>query len=131
MKKLLLVVAAVLALGGSAAAQGIGAPNPILCNQITQGSTTQQFATSVAGKNIVVCGWDVNPTTAGSSAFTLAIGTGAVCATGTANVIVMTSLPVGVFTDHSVYAFVPIPSTSNLCVTVATTVNYTIYWGQF
>jgi hypothetical protein len=130
MRKFFAFAVAFLALCGVAAAQGVGAPNPILCNQATQGSTTQQLATAISGKNIVVCGWDVNANTA-LGAFSLASGTGATCGSTTANIVVLTGLPVGVFVDHNTYAFTPIASTQNLCVTVATTVSYTIYWGQF
>jgi hypothetical protein len=130
MRKLLASTVAFLALCGAAAAQGVGAPNPILCNQVIQGTTTQQFATAIASKNIVVCGWDVNANVA-LGAFSLASGTGATCGSTTANIVVWTGLPVGVFIDHNTYAFTPIASTQNLCVTAATTVSYTIYWGQF
>ena len=114
-----------------AQAQGIGAPNPILCNQATAAaSAANQIAAAVAGKNIVLCGWDVNGTAA-ASAFSITAGTGATCGGTPVTLVNWTVLPNGVFVDHPTYAFYQVPTAFGLCVTAATTVNYIIYWGQF
>ena len=115
---------------GVALAQGIGAPNPILCNQTTQGTGTVAIATAIIGRNIVVCGWDVNANVA-SGAFSLIAGTGGTCATPTKSIVVWTALPTGAFIHHPTYAFTQAPSGSDLCVSVATTVSWVVSWGQF
>jgi len=140
MRKLLLAAFALLALCGQGWAQGIGAPNPILCNQATQSAVAQSIATAIVGRNIVVCGWDVNGTTT-AAAFQLVYGTGVACAANTVNIVNWSGLPVGTFIDHGTYAFTSAPTTNaaatppntqtNLCVITATNVTYTIYWGQF
>jgi hypothetical protein len=136
MRRLLLSVIALLALCGAASAQGVGAPNPILCNQATQSSanTATQLATAIPGRNIVICGWDINANVA-AGAFTLAYGTGTTCATSPVTIVSYTALPAGVFVDHGTYAFFSVPNVAgvqqNLCVTLATTAAWIVYWGQF
>jgi hypothetical protein len=135
MRKLLLSAVAFLALCSSSLAQGIGAPNPILCNQATNGSAAVQLAASIAGRNIVVCGWDVN---AGSTtgAFTLSFGTGATCGAGTTTIVAWSNMVAGqIGVDHQNYAFYSVPNVAgvqqNFCVTTATNVTFNIYWGQY
>lgn len=128
MKKLFLLLAFLLA--PSLALAQVGPPQNILCNQIAQGTTASvsPIASAASGKSIVVCGWSVNANVA-AGAFSLAFGSGATCTTPT-TIVSYTALPVGTNIDHIDYAFTS-NATLNLCVTVATTVSYTVYWGQY
>ena len=135
----LLTLAFALVAGLANAQQTIGPP-ALVCNQITQGTATGRIVAAATGKNIVVCGWDVNANVA-AGAFTLAYGTGGTCASNVTTIVAYTALPVGAFIDHPPYAFSTAPTTApggsppntqtDLCVNAATTVSYTIFWAQF
>lgn len=126
------VLAALLLILGSASAAlaQVGPPNQASCNQVTLGTGAVQVATAITGRRIFVCGWSVNANVA-LGAFTLAAGTGTVCATNNVPISVYTALPVGVVVDRTSFAFFNPAVASNLCVTVATGIQWSIYWGQY
>lgn|SRR5215475_15233673 len=140
MRKLWLVVAALLLSLGPAVPQGqVGPANMILCNQVaTMGigpTTIQTLITGVAGRNINLCGWHVtNSGATGTFSITAGQQTTTPCDTNTRTIVpAMNVSNTAPSADHSGYAFFSTPSATpayNVCVTPSVaTIAVVLYYS--
>lgn len=111
----------------------IGPANPILCNNVigftaTAGSVAA--VPSVAGKTLVVCGWEV--TAAAASTFSFGFSTVAACASGITNQTGTLNVNVSAVTDHSPTAVLSYPTGTNFCATAgAAAIAGLVWFAQF
>jgi hypothetical protein len=113
-------------------AQSFSPPSSHLCDRVTTGTAAQQIVAAAASANIYVCGYDVDAIGANAS-FSLAYGTGTNCNVGTTNIspVISGSNQGNAFVDHTIFAFLTLPTGQNLCVTSDSNTDYAIYWGQY
>jgi hypothetical protein len=138
MKKLLLALGLCFSLSSSALAQGpiVGPGQPILCVTAAQmavgPSSITRIITGATGKAINICGWHITNTGA-SGTFSFQIGTGTNCGTNTATVVPAMSISnTAPVTDHIDYAFLTVPTATDLCVTPSVaTIAVVVYYNQF
>lgn len=120
MKKLAMVVGALLALTCSAMAQGVGPP-VVSCNKsysLAAGATSINAIVPAAGRTISWCGWTV---VGGAAAATiqLSYGTGVNCNTGNNVITPAVAIPINaVLMDHQNWAFVSLPQSNDLCLQI-------------
>lgn len=116
MKKLTLVVGALLALTTSTFAQSVGPPS-IQCNKIFQVSQGAVALTKVisgaVGQSINLCGWALNAGAAVGTA-SISYGTGTNCGTGTTTILPVINLAInGVYVDSAVFGRFAPPSVNS------------------
>ena len=120
MKKFIMVVGALLALTGSAAAQGVGPP-VVACNKsysLVAGATSINSIVPAAGKTITWCGWTVVGGS-GTATIQLSYGTGTNCNTGNNPVTPAVAIPVNaVLMDHQNWGFTSMPQNNDLCLQI-------------
>jgi len=136
MKKHVLALLALLALGGPALAQQVGPVNTILCNKkaiLTAGPTTiTQMVAPVVGQVVNVCGWHVTNSGA-SGTFSFSSGNGSNCGSNTVLEIpvsnVTSSAPSA---DHIEFASWTAPLSMGICITPSVaTIAAVVWYSQF
>lgn len=120
MKKLAMVVGALLALTLQAAAQGVGAVT-IACNKsysLAAGATSINSIVPAAGRTISWCGWTIVGGAA-TATVQLSYGTGTNCNTGNTPVTPAVIVPINaVLMDHQNWAFTSLPQSNDLCLQI-------------
>lgn len=122
----------------TALAQPAG-PVPTYCNKTAVGSSgaaTTLAVTGVVGQNINLCGF-IASAGAAVGTFQIITGTGAICGTGTVNVIGLVNLAINSSLPYSPsvaqYAMPTVPTPNSMCVVVTGTgpVSWTLFYGQY
>lgn len=138
MLKLAAALFILLGLTGAASAQAVAVGGPsIACNQSFQVSQAAvaltKIVSSVANKQIAICGWSFN---AGAAAATaqLQFGSGTNCGTGTTSLTPAISLGInGIWVDRQAVAWTSLARGIDLCLVTTGTgpAQVTVYYGIF
>lgn len=121
------------------AENSVGPTNLIVCNQIAVqavgvNSSTKMISGS-AGKNLVICGWDVSNTGA-TGTFTFTSGTGSNCGTGSATVIpalnITNTAPAVDVQQYARFGVGTPAAPLDFCITPSvTTIAAVVFFAQF
>ena len=139
MKKLLVLLLALLWAGPALPQTPIGPPNQILCNKAAIATvvtaTTTSLVAGVAGQNIFICGWHVTSNQSASTTFQFVSGTqGGPCGSPVNVTPAFNVTSTAPSSDHIDYAQLQLAAAAQLCVvTVGATVGQAIlvWFNQF